>query len=214
MTRLKKILIFSLFPIVCITTTLLMAGCDSIGVSSNLGARLDSMGKAVPMAYKTGQYTLNGKLYTECEVAYQQFETPIIEFSFGHLVYTAEHNSLPPDAQAPPPTRYLLAREGYEVIPAADFDYTHATGAAKPKSLNPIPSAYCCHFRTLSADYNPHPRKAQVNFLPEQRSTGNRLRTPLVATISWGVDVPLTLIGNAVLYTITGALGLVSLLIP
>lgn len=214
MTRLKKLLMLSLLPIACIAMALSMVGCDSIGVSSNLGARLDSMGKAVPIGYKTGQYTLNGKLYTECEVRYQEFQTPIIEFSFGHLVYTAEHSELPPDAQAPPPTRYLLAREGYEVIPAADFDYKHATSTAKPKSLNPIPSAYCCNFRALSADYNPHPRKAQVNFLPEQRTTGNHLRTPLVAVVSWGVDVPLTLIGNAALYTITGILSIPDLLIP
>lgn len=207
MPRCRKFLLFALPMLLCIATTLITVGCSSICVSSNLGAALDSVGKSVPYAHKTANYTLNGKLYTECEVSYSEFRTPIVELNFGHLNYEATHQRNPQSR-----TRYLLASDSYEVIPASEFDYTRATRSVKPKSIgHGIPAHYCTHFRPLSADYNDSVFGTQVNFLPEQRSTGNYLRTPLVAVVSWGVDVPLTLVGNTVLYTATGFFSLLAL---
>ena len=196
----KKILFVIAPMLVCIATTLCSIGCSSIGVSSNLGARLDSIGRSLPIARQTGaKYSLNDKLYSECEVNYQSVSTPIVQFKFGHLYYWDELE----EASFSSPERYLLALNEYEIIPAKDFDYKQATRSTKPKFMgHGIPSRYCTQFRLLSADFSPW--DAQVNFLPARRSTGNYLRTPLVAAVSWGIDVPLTLVGNTILYTLTG----------
>lgn len=189
-----------------LATTLLSVGCcGSIGMSCNLGAKLDSVGKAVPVAHSTGQFLLDDKLYHECEIVYNNFQTPVIELKFGHLRYLAAHTPLPPGTPAPPTARYLLCRKNNEVISAADFDYSRATCTAKPKHIgHGLPARYCTDFHPLSADYNKELWETQVNFLPEQRTLGNYLRTPLVAAVSWGVDVPLSLAGNAILYTLSG----------
>ena len=198
----KELLIILMPILVCIATTLLSVGCDAIGVSCNLGARLDSVGKNIPIARQTGaKYTLNDKLYSECEVSYRSVNTPIVQFKFGHLYYWNGHE----DAPSSTPVRYLLALNGHEIISAKDFDYKQATRSTKPKFIgHGVPSQYCTRFRLLSADFDKSQSATQVNLLPEQRSTGNYLRTPLVAAISWGIDVPLTLAGNAILYTLTG----------
>ena len=36
----------------------------------------------------------------------------------------------------------------------------------------------------------------ELNCLPELRSRGNRMRTPLVVLLSYGIDVPLSVIGS------------------
>lgn len=198
----KKLLLVITLMLVCIATTLCNMSCSSIGVSSNLGAKLDSIGKSIPIARATGaKYTLNDKIYSECEVSYRSVNTPIVQFKFGHLYYWNDHV----DAPSSPAGRYLLALNEHEIISARDFDYKQATHSTKPKFIgHGVPSRYCTRFRLLSADFANSPWDTQVNFLPERRSTGNYLRTPLVAAVSWGIDVPLTLAGNAILYTLTG----------
>ncbi len=188
--------------IICIAVALLNVSCASIGVSCNLGAGLDSLGKKVPLARQTGaKYKLNDKLYTECEVHYSPINTPMVQFKFGHLHYWNEHSDTPETATE----RYLLAVDENESIPAKAFAYNRATRSTKPKCMgHGVPYQYCTRFHPLSADFDDSRSPTQVNFLPEQRTLGNYMRTPLVALVSWGVDVPLTLAGNAVLYTLTG----------
>ena len=189
--------------ITCIAVALLSTGC----ISFNLGAKLDTIGKAVPEAHDFQYYMLDGKRYVECEVRYQSLDISVIGGQFGHMCSHDEYGELPGDMKTPQPTRYVLAMDDNEVIASEHFDYTRAIRIDSPEGIQHfVPEQYLTHYRPLSAD------KAElmifnepVNFVPEVRTAGNYARTPLVALVSYGVDIPLTLAGNITLYTLLGA---------
>ena len=61
----------ALLPFIALPA-LLLSAC----VSSNIGAKLDSIGKAVPTIHRdtyNGLYQLNGVYYMECEVRYMRY---------------------------------------------------------------------------------------------------------------------------------------------
>ena len=189
--------------ITCIAVALLSTGC----ISFNLGAKLDTIGKAVPEAHDFQYYMLDGKRYVECEVRYQSLDISVIGGQFGHMCTHDEYGELPRDMKTPQPTRYVLAMDDNEVIASEHFDYTRAIRIDSPEGIQHfVPEQYLTHDRPLSAD------KAElmnfnepVNFVPEVRTAGNYARTPLVALVSYGVDVPVTLACNVGVYTLFGA---------
>lgn len=204
----------------CMLVALLTTACDSLGVSANMGVMLDSMGKSVPVAYAKDCYSLNGKNYVECEVEYSQCSVPAVEAAFGHLVGPeVEYTASTGWSQLPPVERYLLAEDGYEIVRAEDFDYSKAELVKPGDVYNPdyhgVPEAYTCRFDPLTADFCTRSVYcAPVNFVPEKRTVGNYVRTPLVAAVSWGADVPLTAVSNTSLYSLFGVFFVLSLLVP
>ena len=207
---------FVLLPwITCIAVALTSIGCRPMYVSLNLGAKLDTIGKAVPEAHDFRYYRLDGKNYVECEVLYRSLDISAVGCQFPHLYTIDEYGELPGDMKTPQPKRYVLALDDKEVIAAEHFDYARAIRIDRPESKgHAVPEQYLTHYRPLSADLaelmvfnNP------VNFVPEVRTTGNYARTPLVALVSYGVDLPLTLAGNIAVYSLTGA-GVLILGIP
>ncbi len=203
----------------CMLVALLTTSCDSLGVSANMGGMLDSVGKSVPVAYAKDCYSQNGKNYVECEVKYSQCSVPAVEAAFGHLVGPeVEYTASAGWSQLPPVERYLLAEEGYEIVRAEDFDYSKAELVKSDiysTDYHGVPDAYIRRFDLLTADFCT--RKvycAPVNFVPEKRTVGNYVRTPLVAAVSWGADVPLTAVTNASLYSLFGVFYVLDLLVP
>ena len=202
-----RVLIFVLVPwITCIAVALASLGCRSMYVSLNLGAKLDTIGKAVPAAHDFRYYRLDGKRYVECEVRYQSLDVSVIGGEFGHLCSHDEYGELPADVKTPQPMRYVLALDDDEVIATEHFDYARAIRIDRPEDKgHDVPEQYLTHYRPLSGDLaelmvfdNP------VAFVPDVRTAGNYARTPLVALVSYGVDVPVTLVSNIGLYTLFG----------
>ncbi len=203
-----RVIMFVLVPwITCIAVALASLGCRSMYVSLNLGAKLDTIGKAVPEAHDFRYYRLDGKRYVECEVRYQSLDISVIGSQFPHLYTIDEYGELPADMKTPQPTRYVLALDDNEVIATEHFDYARAIRIDRPEGKgHDVPEQYLTHYRPLSADLAElmifdHP----VNFVPEVRTAGNYARTPLVALVSYGVDVPVTLACNVGVYTLFGA---------
>lgn len=202
-----RVLTFVLIPwITCIAVALTSLGCRSMYVSLNLGAKLDTIGKAVPEAHNFRYYKLDGKRYVECEVRYRSLDISVIGVQFGHMSSHDEYGELPGDMKTPQPTRYILALNDAEVISPEHFDYARAISIDSPKRLaHNVPEHYLSHYRPLSADlaelrlYN-----NPVDFAPVVRTAGNYARTPLVALLSYGVDLPVTLICNIGVYTLFG----------
>ena len=175
-------------------------------VSFNLGAKLDTIGKAVPEAHDFRYYMLDGKRYVDCEVLYRSLDISVVGCQFPHLYTDDEYGDLAVEMETPQPTRYLLALNGNEVIAAEHFDYARADRIDNPMDIgHDVPEQYLTHYRPLSADLaelrvtdNP------VDFAPVVRTAGNYARTPLVVLLSYGVDLPLTLVSNIGLYTLYG----------
>ena len=202
-----RVLIFVLVPwITCLAVALTSLGCRSMYVSFNLGAKLDTIGKAVPEAHDFRYYMLDGKRYVDCEVCYRSLDVSVVGCQFPHLYTDDEYGDLSEEMETPQPTRYLLALNGNEVIAAEHFDYARADRIDNPMDIgHDVPEQYLTHYRPLSADLaelrvtdNP------VDFAPVVRTAGNYARTPLVVLLSYGVDLPLTLVSNVGLYTLYG----------
>ena len=202
-----RVLIFVLLPwITCIAVALTSLGCRSLYISFNLGAKLDTIGKAVPEAHDFRYYRLDGKNYVECEVRYRSLDISAVGCQFPHLYTIDEYGEPTGDTKMPHPRRYVLALDDKEVIAAELFDHTRAIRIDRPEGKgHAVPAQYLTHYRPLSADLaelmvfnNP------VDFVAEVRTAGNYARTPLVALVSYGVDVPLTLVSNIGLYTVFG----------
>ena len=203
-----RVLLFVLVPwIMCVAVALTSLGCRSMYVSSNLGAKMDSIGKAVPQAHDFRYYMLDGKRYVDCEVRYRSLDISVIGYQFPHLYTLDGYGELPGYMKTPPPTRYVLALNDNEVIATEHFDYARAIRIDRPEAKgHDVTEQYLTQYRLLSADLaelmildNP------VDFVPVVRTAGNYARTPLVALVSYGVDVPVTLACNVGGYTMFGA---------
>ena len=192
-----RVLIFVLVPwITCLAVALTSLGCRSMYVSFNLGAKLDTIGKAVPEAHDFRYYMLDGKRYVDCEVCYRSLDVSVVGCQFPHLYTDDEYGDLPAVVKTPQPMRYVLALDDDEVIATEHFDYARAIRIDRPEDKgHDVPEQYLTHYRPLSGDLaelmvfdNP------VAFVPDVRTAGNYARTPLVALVSYGVDVPVTLV--------------------
>lgn len=199
----------SILPLLALPA-LLLSSC----VSSNIGAKLDSIGKAVPTIHSdtyTGLYQLNGNYYMECEVRYMRYAPNFMDWYPDpvHWGMRTTYEEAPPYLNIPAPERCLvkLGEQAPELVKAADFDFRKARRIqpdALPKGLRyRIPNSLTTGWHFWSADLlkdKGEPR--ELSILPEQRTIGNHLRKPLVAAISWVVDVPLSIATSAVTATI------------
>lgn len=200
----------SILPLLALPA-LLLSSC----VSSNIGAKLDSIGKAVPTIHLNNPqlYELNGDYYTECEVRYMRYAPNLMDWYPDpiHWGMRAQYEDAQPYLNTPQPERYLLKldEKAPRLVKAAEFDFRKARRIkyeALPKDVRlKIPGSICTGWHFWSADLlkdKGDPRELAI--LPEQRTLGNYLRLPLVAAISWGVDVPLS-IATSVVTATTGS---------
>ncbi len=199
----------ALLPFIALPA-LLLSAC----VSSNIGAKLDSIGKAVPTIHRdtyNGLYQLNGVYYMECEVRYMRYAPNFMDWYPDpvHWGMRSEYEEAQPYLNTPKPERYLLklGEEAPELVRATDFDFRKARRTKideLPKNVkNRIPDSICTGWHFWSADLLKNkgtPRELAI--LPEYRTLGNNLRKPLVAAISWGVDVPVSVATSVVSSTI------------
>ena len=190
---------------------LLLPGC----VSFNLGAKLDSVGKAVPTIqhdkYAPILYRLDKDYYLECEVCYMRYAPNAVDWYPDPFFWgmRTEYEEAPAYLRAPAPKRYLLHLNAPTptLVKAADVDLSKARRIkreALPRNLKAeIPITLTTGWHLLSADLlKEHASPAEISGLPEKRTLGNYLRAPLVPLISWGVDVPLSIAGSVLSLTV------------
>ncbi len=194
----------------CVLSLLpVLSGC----IASNLGAALDSVGKAVPVITQKEKeipvvYKRGDDLYMECEVRYMRYAPHLVDF-YGdpiHWPQRVRYTELSAAAKVPPPERYLICLNEQKpaLVRARDFDFSQAVRLnreeARRYTLRHIPMRLNRGWHFLSADLLDANRGdiKELSDVPEYRTLGNKLRTPLVAAISWGVDVPLSWAGSLV----------------
>ena len=185
--------------------------CLSSCVTFNTGAKLDSIGKALPiLAYKEGEesyYKVNGVVYKEILVEYRQLNPRLMGVIIPiHNIDTCNPETPAPDTTgAPTPELYLVRldnkpSDGMPVfIRAIDFDYTKA----KRVSENELAVSYMdrSHFTNKVDLLTLTPSQYDsliLTGLPTIRTTGNKIRLPLSVALSYGVDLPLTAVGYTV----------------
>ena len=183
--------------------------CLSSCITFNTGAKLDSIGKAVPInTYREEEslFEVNGVVYQEIMVEYRQMNPKLMGIIIPiHYVNTCNPDTPAPDSTgAPTPELYLVRLDNKQTddmpvfIKAIDFDYTKAKRVNKDE----LAVSYMdrSHFTnkvdllTLTPSlYEP----LILEGLPTIRTTGNKLRLPLAVALSYGVDLPLTAVGYA-----------------
>ena len=196
--------------------------CLSSCITFNTGAKLDSIGKAVPTrSYDhEGQfYRLNGTGYQEIMVEYKQLNPKLVGICFGHNIDTCNPATPAPDSIGAPGAELYLARLDAKrtdmpaFIRAIDFDYTQAEAVRKED----LPVCYMAKDAFKIADLvtlTPTMYESSgriLNDLPTIRTTGNKLRLPLAVALSYGVDLPLTAASytiGSILYPILRIFGL------
>ena len=196
--------------------------CLSSCVTFNTGAKLDSIGKAVPTrSYDhEGQfYRLNGSGYQELMVEYKQLNPKLVGICCGHNIDTCNPATPAPDSIGAPGAELYLARLDAKrtdmpaFIRAINFDYTQAESVKKED----LPVHYMAKDAFKIADLvtlTPTMYESSgriLNDLPTIRTTGNKLRLPLAVALSYGVDLPLTAASYAagtILYPLLSLFGL------
>lgn len=188
-------------------------------ITFNTGAKLDSIGKAVPATMieeSTPQfYKLNGVIYKEVMVQYRQPNPHLIGTAYMGY-WDTKGNPLPPvDATgAPGPELYLVRLNADRTdmpsfIRAIEFDYAQASPVGRNEVGDArIPYEYFRRWDWLTLTPSQNDRNHDVDELPSIRTTGNIIRMPASVLLSYGVDLPLT----AVSYTVAGLLQLPLLL--
>ena len=185
--------------------------CLSSCITFNTGAKLDSIGKAVPInTYREEEslFEVNGVVYQEIMVEYRQQNPKLMGFVISpHYINTRNPTTpAPDDTGAPTPELYLvrldnkLTNDMPVFIKAIDFDYTKAKRVDK-KDLT-VSYMDKSHFNrsvdllTLTpSQYESTGLFGVLNGLPTIRTTGNKLRLPLAVALSYGVDLPLSAVG-------------------
>ena len=150
----------------------------------------------------------------ECDLIYLTYTKSSIDVVTDH-VNTCGGTYETPDADtnAPAPEKYLirLDEKNPQLIKAKDFAYGRArklnTASVLMKGLNfEVPRKLQKRFNPLTADvvWNTDALNiVRIKDRPEIRTKGNLWRRPLVAVVSYGVDVPLTVVGSTAM---TGAM--------
>ena len=184
--------------------------CLSSCITFNTGAKLDSIGKAVPInTYREEEslFEVNGVVYQEIMVEYRQQNPKLMGFVISpHYINTRNPTTpAPDDTGAPTPELYLvrldnkLTNDMPVFIKAIDFDYTKAKRVNKDElAVSYMDRSHFTNkvdFLTLTpSQYD----TLTLEGLPTIRTTGNKLRLPLAVALSYGVDLPLTAVGYAV----------------
>ena len=184
--------------------------CLSSCITFNTGAKLDSIGKAVPInTYREEEslFEVNGVVYQEIMVEYRQMNPKLMGIIIPiHNIDTCNPETPAPDTTgAPTPELYLVRldnkpSDGMPVfIRAIDFDYTKAKRVNKEElSISYMDRSHFTNkvdFLTLTpSQYEP----LILEGLPTIRTTGNKLRLPLAVALSYVVDLPLTAVGYTV----------------
>ena len=192
--------------LLALTTLCFLSSC----ITFNTGAKLDSIGKAVPIkAYRDEEplYEVNGVVYQETMVEYRQLQPTLIGLVLApHYINTSNPSTPAPDTTgAPTPELYLvrldnkLTNDMPVFIKAIDFDYTKAKRVNKDElAVSYMDRSHFTNkvdFLTLTpSQYDTLTLKG----LPTIRTTGNKLRLPLAVALSYGVDLPLTAVGYTV----------------
>ncbi|MBQ2379743.1 MAG: hypothetical protein II295_05045 [Akkermansia sp.] len=185
-------------------------------ISSNIGAALDSVGKAVPtINHKENGpvfYQQGNNYYMECEVRYMRYAPNLMDWHPDPAFWgmRTEYEEAPAYLRVPAPERYLLHLNAKEpaLVRAADFDFKKAKRIKRtslPKGTNTnIPISLRTGWHLLSADLlKENSLPAELSTMPEKRTIGNYMRTPLVPLISWGVDVPVSIAGSILSLSVT-----------
>ena len=183
--------------------------CLSSCITFNTGAKLDSIGKAVPInTYREEEslFEVNGVVYQEIMVEYRQQNPKLMGIIIPiHYVNTCNPDTPAPDSTgAPTPELYLvrldnkLTNDMPVFIKAIDFDYTKA----KRVNENELAVSYMdrSHFTNKVDLLTLTPSQYDsliLTGLPTIRTTGNKIRLPLSVALSYGVDLPLTAVGYA-----------------
>ncbi len=183
--------------------------CLSSCVTFNTGAKLDSIGKAVPMQKNLDEpqfYLLDGVPYREVMIEYKQLNPKTMGFIM--LLHVDTRNPESPaadDIEAPGAELYLVRLDANRedmpaFIKAVDFEYTRA----KRVEIDEVPRA------GIPSEYFIKPRDwltlmpslyqgaTAFRELPTIRTTDNKIRLPLAVALSYGVDLPLTAASYAV----------------
>ena len=177
-------------------------------ISFNTGAKLDSIGKAVPSLRTDDNkkyYRLNGVVYREVMVSYVQQNPHLIGTGFMGY-WDLGDGDTPADAatNAPRPQLYLVRMQADRpdmpaFIPASHFDYSRAQKIAANEDVpRVIPLAYFKKHDWLTLTPSQNDRNRHLSDLPTIRTTGNKIRVPLAVVLSYGVDAPLTAVGYTV----------------
>ena len=179
-------------------------------VTFNTGAKLDSIGKAVPInTYREEEslFEVNGVVYQEIMVEYRQLNPKLMGVIISpHYIDTCNPSTPSPDATGAPTPELYLARLDNKpsddmpvFIRAIDFDYTKA----KRVIQNELAVSYMdrSHFTNKVDLLTLTPSQYDsliLTGLPTIRTTGNKIRLPLAVALSYGVDLPLTAASYAV----------------
>lgn len=189
---------------------LLLCSC----VFSNFGTRLDSKGKAVPtVRHRFNEqhiYLLDGAYYMECDLVYLSHTKSYIDVVTDHVNTCGDTYSTPaPEVCVPPAEKclVLMDEQNPALVRAADFDYARAKKLSTPAVLMKglrydIPRKLQKRFHPLTADVtwnNDALNTVRIDTLPELRSEGNMWRRPLVAVVTYGVDMPLSAVGSTMM---------------
>ena len=184
--------------------------CLSSCITFNTGAKLDSIGKAVPInTYREEEslFEVTGVVYQEIMVEYRQQNPKLMGVIISpHYINTSNPTTpAPDDTGAPTPELYLvrldnkLTNDMPVFIKAIDFDYTKAKRVNKDElAVSYMDRSHFTNkvdFLTLTpSQYD----TLTLEGLPTIRTTGNKLRLPLAVALSYGVDLPLTAVGYTV----------------
>ncbi len=178
-----------------------MCGLSSC-VTFNTGAKLDSIGKAVPTYehhFEGQYYLLHGVAYREIMVEYRQVNPKLMGIVLGHYIDTC-HEDLPaPNSPEFPKAELYLVRLDPErtdkptFIRAIDFDYARAKAVdAKTLPVSYVHSSYFKRGDLTTLTPTQYESLMVLRELPTIRTTGNKIRQPLAVALSYGVDLPLT----------------------
>ena len=176
-------------------------------VSFNTGAKLDSIGKAVPTlaglsSYNGQQYQLNGAAYKEVMVEYKQPNPHLIGTAFmGYFDNSGPNLPATDDTGAPQPELYLARLNPNRTdvpsfIRAVNFPYAKAERMERNHAS--LPETYFKRQDWLTLTRSQIDTDSELSELPTIRTTGNRMRLPLSILLSYGVDMPLTAVGYTV----------------
>ena len=202
---------------VCLVLAVLLCCLSSCRclVSCGLGDRLDQAGRAEAKksAYveKKPFYQLNDCFYARVRLEYYSEHPSVLKIAYVSEPYA-------PDTPAGASIEGFLLMSASEVdhhleqtvpeppatarkfIPADEFDFKSAVHLSHSPCINGcgvrgIRSAMKGGLHPLTLTYHAEDVYPGV---PVRRSAGNYIRTPLVALLSYGVDVPVSLAGSTI----------------
>lgn len=190
-----------------LVTLFSMSSC----ITFNTGAKLDNIGKAVPtldLSHNGRYFKLNGVAYEEIMVEYRQLNPKWVGVCrLPHNIDTCNDDTPPAESLGAPKAELYLVRldihrnDAPAFIKAIDFDYA----AAKRVEKKDLPVYYIDnHYYFKQVDFETFTKSMYENGplvlkdLPTIRTVGNQIRRPVAIMLSYGVDLPLTMVSYAI----------------